>query len=70
MGDGEAEGHSPVWSRPARRRGGNPLVGLLVTLLALFGALTAVLGVKERSVAEGGVIIDRWIGRASCRERV
>jgi hypothetical protein len=52
-----------VWSRNSggRRRRGNPLVGLLVTLLALFGAVTAVLGIKERSVAEGGAIVDSWI---------
>lgn len=61
MGDGDSGDHGPVWSRTSRRRGGNPLVGLIVTLLALFGALTAVLGVKERSVAEGGEIIDNWI---------
>ena len=53
----------PVWARPKRssRSAGNPLVAFLVTLLALFGALTAVLGVKERSVADGGAIIDGWI---------
>ena len=55
--DGE---HSPVWAR-TKRRGGNPLVGIIVTLLALFGVLTAVLGVKERSLAEGGAIVDGWI---------
>ena len=55
--DGE---HSPVWAR-TRRRSGNPLMGILVTLLALFGVLTAVLGVKERSLAEGGAIMDGWI---------
>ncbi len=53
--------HAPVWARTKRRRGGNPVVSFLVTLLALFGALTAVLGVKEQSVAEGGAMIDGWI---------
>tara|TARA_R110002167_G_scaffold252147_1_gene458451 strand:- start:4928 stop:5194 length:267 start_codon:yes stop_codon:yes gene_type:complete len=38
-----------------------PIVGLLVTLLALFGALTAVLGIKERSLASGGAVVDGWI---------
>jgi len=52
--------HSPVWARSKRRRS-NPVVGLLVTLLALFGVLTAVLGVKERSLAEGGAMMDGWI---------
>ncbi len=36
-------------------------MGLLVTLLALFGVLTAVLGIKEKSLAEGGAIMDGWI---------
>jgi hypothetical protein len=52
---------SPVWARTKRRRGANPLVGILVTLLAIFGVLTAVLGIKERSLAEGGAIMDGWI---------
>ena len=55
--------HSPVWARSKRRRGrgGTPLVGFLVTLLALFGALTAVMAIKERSIAAGGAVIDSWI---------
>lgn len=57
--------HGPVWSRNTRHRsGGNPLIGFLVTLLALFGAVTAVLAIKERSVAEGGAILDGWISTA------
>lgn len=53
--------HGPVWARPKRRRGGNPVVGVVVTLLAVFGVLTAALGIKEKSLAEGGAIMDRWI---------
>ncbi|MBA3048604.1 MAG: hypothetical protein KKE42_06805 [Alphaproteobacteria bacterium] len=56
--DGE---HSPVWARTKRRSGSNPLVGIVVTLLALFGVLTAVLGIKEQSLAEGGAMMDGWI---------
>jgi len=56
--DGE---HSPVWARSRRRSGGNPVVGIIVTLLALFGVLTAVLGIKEQSLAEGGAMMDGWI---------
>jgi len=56
-----ADDHSPIWARKKRRRGPNPLVSILVTLLAVFGVLTAVLGVKERSLAEGGAIMDGWI---------
>tara|TARA_R110000787_G_scaffold11063_4_gene37108 strand:- start:6750 stop:7073 length:324 start_codon:yes stop_codon:yes gene_type:complete len=52
---------SPVWAR-SRKRSGVPIVGLLVTLLALFGALTAVLGIKEQSLAAGGAVVDGWIG--------
>lgn len=58
------EGHNPVWARSKRRRSGGGaggFIGLIVTLLALFGALTAVLAIKERSVAEGGAVIDGWI---------
>ena len=58
--DGE---HSPVWARTKRRRGGNPIVGILVTLLAVFGVLTAVLGIKEKSLAEGGAMMDGWIAK-------
>jgi hypothetical protein len=53
--------HSPVWARTKRRSGGNALVGIIVTFLALFGVLTAVLGVKEQSLAEGGAMMDSWI---------
>ncbi|WP_426038645.1 hypothetical protein [Brevundimonas sp. DC300-4] len=53
---------SPVWARSKRRGGGGGgFVGLIVTLLALFGVLTAVLGVKEQSLAEGGAMMDGWI---------
>lgn len=54
--------HRPVWAR-SKRRSGNPLVGLIVTLLALFGVLTAVLGIKEKSLAEGGATMDGWISQ-------
>lgn len=54
---------SPVWARTKRRGGGGGggFVGLIVTLLALFGVLTAVLGIKEQSLAEGGAMMDGWI---------
>ena len=55
------DGASPVWARSRHRSRGNPIISLLVTLLALFGALTVVLGIKEQSVAEGGALIDGWI---------
>ena len=53
---------SPVWALSKRRGGGGGgFVGLIVTLLALFGVLTAVLGIKEQSLAEGGAMMDGWI---------
>lgn len=62
---------SPVWARSKRRGGGGGgFVGLIVTLLALFGVLTAVLGIKEQSLAEGGALMDGWItaGVTAARE--
>lgn len=55
---------SPVWARSRKRGAGGSFVSLIVTLLALFGALTAVLGVKEHSLAGGGAIVDSWISGA------
>ena len=55
--------HSPVWARSKRRRG-SPFISLLITLLALFGVLTAVLGIMEKSLAEGGAKMDGWISSA------
>lgn len=63
MADNDS-GHSPVWARSKRRRsggGGGAFFGFLVFLLALFGALTIGLSIKERSVAGGGAMIDGWI---------
>lgn len=57
------DGHTgPVWARKSRRSGGlSGIIGLIITLLAVFGALTAALGVKEQSLAEGGAVLDSWI---------
>jgi hypothetical protein len=58
------DGHaSPVWARKKRRSGASlsGIIGLIIVLLAVFGALTVALGIKEGSVAEGGATIDRWI---------
>ncbi|MDP3378288.1 MAG: hypothetical protein Q8S53_07960 [Brevundimonas sp.] len=58
------EGHSsPVWVRKKRRSGAglSGIIGLIITLLAIFGALTIALGVKEQSLAEGGAVLDSWI---------
>lgn len=60
-----------MWARKRHRGSANPIIALLVTLLAVFGALVAVLAVKERSIAEGGAIVDGWIakGVAMVREQ-
>ena len=62
----------PVWARSKRRRGrgAGSLVGLLVTLLSLFGALTAVMAIKERSIGAGGAVIDGWIVTSAQKVRV
>lgn len=53
---------SPIWTRKKRKKNGaSGLVGVLVTLLALFGVLTAVLGIKEQSLAQGGALMDGWV---------
>lgn len=65
-----ADDHGPVWTRKKRRSGaGGGFVGLIVTLLALFGVLTIVLGVKERSLAEGGALMDGWISAGVAQVR-
>jgi len=67
--------HSPVWARTSKRRksgGGGAFLGLIVTLLALFGALILGLSIKEGSVAGAGTMIDGWIvaGRTTILEAV
>ncbi|MFN3352440.1 MAG: hypothetical protein ACK4Z5_02435 [Brevundimonas sp.] len=57
-------GHGPVWARSRRKSGGNPIIGLVVTLVALFGALMIALSVAERSVAGAGERVDGWIAVA------
>lgn len=59
------DAQGPSWARSRRRRRANagPLIGFLVTLLALFGALTAVMAIKERSIGQGGAVIDGWIAQ-------
>lgn len=55
--------HSPIWARKKRRRDLTPVVNLVVTAFAVIGALTLGLGAKERSLADGGAIMDGWIAR-------
>jgi hypothetical protein len=58
------DGHTgPVWARKSRRSAGglSGIIGLIIMLLAVFGALTIALGIKEQSLAEGGAVLDGWI---------
>jgi hypothetical protein len=55
-----AEG--PLWTRRKKKKASAaPLINVLVTLLALIGALTLVLSIKERSVEAAGRMVDGWI---------
>lgn len=62
MSEGDA---GPVWARKKRRSGAglSGLIGFIITLLAVFGALTIALGIKEQSLAGGGAVLDGWITR-------
>jgi hypothetical protein len=53
-------GGGPVWTRAKRHKGGGgvPVVGLIVGALALLGAATAGLAIKERSFAGAGETLD------------
>jgi hypothetical protein len=51
-------GHGPVWTRAKRRSGGNPVVGVVIGALALLGAVTGGLAIKERSFAGAGETLD------------
>ncbi|MBU4436369.1 MAG: hypothetical protein KKC14_18360 [Alphaproteobacteria bacterium] len=57
----------PVWARK-RRKPGNPLVGWVLVPLALFGAATAGLAVRDKSFAGAGTRMDGWVAMA--RDRV
>lgn len=70
MADDAGEG--PVWARTSGRRrrgGGGAIFGLPVFLLAVFGALMIGLGVKERSVAEAGAMVDGWVSTGWSKAR-
>lgn len=55
-------GEAPVWARRSSKgSGGNPLVGLIVTILTLIGVLTIGLAIWQKSFAAGGAKIDEWI---------
>jgi hypothetical protein len=56
----------PVWARK-RRKPGNPLVGLVLVPLALLGALTAGLAVREKSFTAAGVKMDAWVALGKAR---
>lgn len=53
----------PVWARK-RRKPGNPLIGLVLVPLALLGAVTAGLAIREKSFAGAGARMDGWVAVA------
>lgn len=53
-------GRERVWERPRSGRNG-PVVGILISALAVFGALIVGLSVREGSVSQAGARVDAWI---------
>lgn len=53
----------PVWARK-RRKQSNPLVGLVLVPLALFGAATAGLAIHDKSFMAAGARMDGWVAFA------
>lgn len=51
----------PVWARRRKSSGPHPLLGLIIVLLAVFGAVVIGLSMRLGSVAEAGAMIDQWI---------
>jgi len=51
--------------RAARRRGGLGLVGVLVAVVAILGALWVFLAVREGSFAAGGAVVDEKIAEVA-----
>ncbi|HTX48013.1 MAG TPA: hypothetical protein VME40_01365 [Caulobacteraceae bacterium] len=50
---------------PGRRRGGLPIIGLLVLLVVIFGAIMLYLAAENGSFARGGAVIDRDLSNAT-----
>ncbi|MBV8684757.1 MAG: hypothetical protein JO111_17920 [Caulobacteraceae bacterium] len=48
-----------------RRRGGLPIIGFLVLLVVIFGAIMLYLAAENGSFASGGAVIDRDLSRAT-----
>jgi hypothetical protein len=53
----------PVWAKRRKRSGLNPLLNLILILLALFGAIVIGVSLRMGSVEKGGVVIDYWLGQ-------
>lgn len=51
----------PVWARRRKRSNINPLLNMLIVILALFGAMVIGVSARMGSVEKGGAVIDQWI---------
>ena len=60
----------PPEPRPRRRRHGLGLIGAVVTLAAVLGALWVALAVHEGSFSAGGAVVDRKIAEAALPAKV
>jgi hypothetical protein len=52
----------PVWAKRRKRSGMNPLLNLIIVLLAAFGAMVVGVSLRMGSVEKGGMVIDHWLG--------
>lgn len=57
----------PVWAKRRKRSGMNPLLNILIVLLALFGGVVAGVSLRMGSVEKGGAVIDQWIVLAAAK---
>jgi hypothetical protein len=57
----------PVWARRRKRSGVPPLIGFVIVLLALFGAVVIGTSLRMGSVEKGGAVIDRWIAMGKAK---
>ena len=57
----------PVWAKRRKRSTINPVLKLVIVLLALFGAVVIGVSLRLGSVEKGGAVIDYWLGATSVR---
>jgi hypothetical protein len=57
----------PVWAKRRKRSSVNPLLNMLIALLALFGGVVIGVSLRMGSVEKGGAVIDQWIALAAAK---